>query len=181
MKRIIPWIICVIFLGWAVSHMFPRKPASEFNVTGFGELPVLAGGRVMPLDTLARVSLSQMNHHGIDGTANNESSVQVATQSRWLLDVFMMPEHADIAKVFEVTNPDILDLFGWQKGANYSFSDLQPFFGQIEHQAGGDRGSSIAEAGRAADDDASRLRRVKVDGGVPHTRGDKQLEVGQQQ
>jgi hypothetical protein len=136
MKKLVPWIISILLLGWAVSHMFPKKPASGFDVTSFGKLPVLAGGRVMPLDTLARVSLSQMNHHGIDGTANNESSAQVATQSQWLMDVFMMPEHADIAKVFEVTNPDILDLFGWQKPGNYSFNDLQPFFGQIEQQAG---------------------------------------------
>jgi ABC-type transport system involved in cytochrome c biogenesis permease subunit len=136
MKKLVPWIISILLLGWAVSHMLPKKPASSFDVASFGKLPVLAGGRVMPLDTLARVSLSQMNHHGIDGTANNESSAQVATQSQWLLDVFMMPEHADIAKVFEVTNPDILDLFGWQKAGNYSFNDLQPFFGQIEQQAG---------------------------------------------
>ncbi|HXO98826.1 MAG TPA: cytochrome c biogenesis protein CcsA [Chthoniobacterales bacterium] len=136
MKKLVPWIISVLLLGWAVSHMFPRRPASGFDVASFAKLPVLAGGRVMPLDTLARVSLSQMNHHGIDGTANNESSAQVATQSQWLVDVFMMPEHADIAKVFEVTNPDILDLFGWQKAGNYSFNDLQPFFGQIEQQAG---------------------------------------------
>jgi ABC-type transport system involved in cytochrome c biogenesis permease subunit len=136
MKKLVPWIISILLLGWAISHMLPKKLASGFDVTSFGKLPVLAGGRVMPLDTLARVSLSQMNHHGIDGTANNESSAQVATQSQWLLDVFMMPEHADIAKVFEVTNPDILDLFGWQKAGNYSFKDLQPFFGKIEQQAG---------------------------------------------
>jgi ABC-type transport system involved in cytochrome c biogenesis permease subunit len=136
MKKLVPWIISILLLGWAVSHMLPKKPASGFDVTSFGKLPVLAGGRVMPLDTLARVSLSQMNHHGIVGTANNESSAQVATQSQWLMDVFMMPEHADIAKVVEVTNPDILDLFGWQKAGNYSFNDLQPFFGQIEQQAG---------------------------------------------
>src|SRR5882762_3614586 len=136
MKKLVPWIISVLLLGWAVSHMLPKRPASGFDVASFAKLPVLAGGRVMPLDTLARVSLAQMNHHGIDGTANNESSAQVATQSQWLLDVFMMPEHADIAKVFEVTNPDILDLSGWQKPGNYSFNDLQPFFGQIEQQAG---------------------------------------------
>jgi ABC-type transport system involved in cytochrome c biogenesis permease subunit len=135
MKKFVPWIISVVFLGWAISHMLPRRSITGFDVAGFGQLPVLAGGRVMPLDTLARVSLSQMNHHGIDGTENNESSTQVATQSQWLLDVFMMPEHADISKVFEVTNPDILDLFGWQKAGTYSFNDLQPFFGQIEQQA----------------------------------------------
>jgi hypothetical protein len=52
----------------------------------------------------------------------------------------MMPERADLAKVFEVTNLDILDLFGWQeakgKSNNYSLSDPEPFVGEIEKQAG---------------------------------------------
>ena len=52
----------------------------------------------------------------------------------------MMPERADLAKVFEVTNPDILDLFGWReakgKSNNYSLTDLQPFVGEIDKQAG---------------------------------------------
>jgi hypothetical protein len=42
--------------------------------------------------------------------------------------------------VFEVTNPDVLGLFGWQetsgKANNYSFNDFKPFFGEIEKQAG---------------------------------------------
>src|SRR5207253_9135591 len=62
MKKLFPWIIGVLLLGWAVSHMLPRTPASGFDVASFGKLPVLAGGRVIPLDTLARVSLSQLNH-----------------------------------------------------------------------------------------------------------------------
>src|SRR6202043_359695 len=105
MKKLVPWIISVLLLGWAVSHMFPRRPASGFDVASFAKLPVLAGGRVMPLDTLARVSLSQMNHHGIDGTANNESSAQVAAQSQWLVDVFIRPDHAGMPQMIEVPNP----------------------------------------------------------------------------
>jgi hypothetical protein len=57
------------------------------------------------MDTSARISVSVMNHHGIftvDG--------KVEPASRCLLDVFMMPGRADAAKVFEVTNPDILGL-----------------------------------------------------------------------
>src|SRR5258707_3709750 len=136
MKRIVPWIIFIVFAGWAVSHMIPKKANSGFDVSGFGKLPVLAGGRVMPMDTLAWVPLLQMNDQGVEAAAENQKPAQVPSQTQWLLDVLMLPEHADIAKVFEVTNPDILDLFGWQKAGNYSFNDLQPFFGQIEQQAG---------------------------------------------
>ena len=136
MKRLIPWIIFVVFGGWAVSHMIPKRPDTVFDVTGFGKLPVLAGGRVMPMDTLARVSLLQMNHHGIEEAGESQKPVQKPSQTQWLLEVLMLPEHADSTKVFEVTNPDILDLFGWRKAGTYSFNDLQPFFAKIEEQAG---------------------------------------------
>src|SRR5215469_4692870 len=52
------------------------------------------------------------------------------------MDVIMMPEQADTNTVFEVNNQDLLDAFGLQKAGNYSFSDLQPYFQQIEEQAG---------------------------------------------
>ena len=87
------------------------------------------------MDTLARMSLSLMNHHG---TYTAESKVEPA--SRWLLEVLMMPRRSDAAKVFEVANPDILDLFGWQeakgKPVHYSFNDFQPFLSEIGKQAG---------------------------------------------
>ena len=90
----------------------------------------------MPMDTLARVSLLQMNHHGIEEAAESQKPAQKPSQTQWLLEVLMLPEHADSTKVFEVTNPDILDLFGSRKAGTYSFNDLQPFFAQIEEQAG---------------------------------------------
>jgi ABC-type transport system involved in cytochrome c biogenesis permease subunit len=115
--------------------MLSHKPAPGFDIEGFGQLPVLVGGRVMPMDTLARISLSVMNHHGtftVDG--------KVEPASRWLLEVFMVPQRADAAKVFEVTNPDILSLFGRQeangKPVSYSYNDCVPFLGEISKQAG---------------------------------------------
>jgi len=136
MKKLFPWIICVGLLLWAISRMIPVRHPSGFNLDGFGRLPVLVNGRVMPMDTLARISLFAMNHHGTCATSGGESR----TQREWLLDACMMPERADLAKVFEVTNPDILDLFGWReakgKSNNYSLTDLQPFVGEIDKQAG---------------------------------------------
>jgi ABC-type transport system involved in cytochrome c biogenesis permease subunit len=135
MRKSIPWLISLVLVTWVISRMLPQKPASGFNLEGFGQIPVLVGGRVMPMDTLARVSLSVMNHHG---TFTVDGRIQPA--SRWLLDVLMMPRRADAAKVFEVTNPDILALFG-QKDANgkpvsFSYNDCVPILGEIGRQAG---------------------------------------------
>jgi ABC-type transport system involved in cytochrome c biogenesis permease subunit len=134
MKKFIPWLISLVLVIWVISKMIPQRQAFGLDIDGFSRLPVLVGGRVMPMDTLARMSLSMMNHHG---TFTVEGKVEPA--SRWLLDVFMMPQHADAAKVFEVNNPDILGLFGRQeangKPVSYSYNDCQPFLSEIGRQA----------------------------------------------
>jgi ABC-type transport system involved in cytochrome c biogenesis permease subunit len=134
MTRSIPWLISLVLVVLVVSRMVPRKQAPGLDVDGFGQLPVLVGGRVMPMDTLARLSLSVMNHHG---TVTVEGRIEPA--SRWLLDVFMMPRRANAAKVFEVTNPDILSLFGRHEANGtpvfYSYNDCEPLLGEIGKQA----------------------------------------------
>jgi hypothetical protein len=105
-------------------------------VRRFGSLPVLVGGRVMPMDSLARVSLSEWNHHGTYSKADKT----VIEPSDGLLEILMMPERADTAKLFEVSDQDILNIFGSPDAHGgfvlFSFSDLKPFFGEIEKQAG---------------------------------------------
>jgi ABC-type transport system involved in cytochrome c biogenesis permease subunit len=135
MKKSIPWLISLVLLICVISRMLPQKAVAGFDVVGFGQLPVLVGGRVMPMDTLARISLSVMNHHG---TFTLDGRTQPA--SRWLLDVLMMPRRADAAKVFEVTNPDIVALFGQQdfsgKPVSYAYNDCAPVLSEIGRQAG---------------------------------------------
>ena len=135
MKRLIPWILGLVLILWAISKMLPPREAPGLDLDGFAKLPVLAGGRVMPMDTLARLALSGMNHHGTYTTTAKE----VEPPSQGLLDIVMMPEHADTAKLFEVSNQDILDLFGSQDArgqfVSYSFNDLKPYFEEIEKQA----------------------------------------------
>jgi ABC-type transport system involved in cytochrome c biogenesis permease subunit len=136
MKKSVPWIITVLLILWAVSRMMPAKDEPGLDVHGFGRLPVLVGGRVMPMDTLARVSLSEWNHHGTYTTANKT----VIEPTQGLLEILMMPERADTAKLFEVSNQDILDIFGSPDAngsfVSYSFNDLNPFFSEIDKQAG---------------------------------------------
>jgi ABC-type transport system involved in cytochrome c biogenesis permease subunit len=135
MRKLIPWLISLVLLTWVISRMLPQKAAAGFDIAGFGQLPVLVGGRVMPMDTLARLSLSIMNHHG---TFALDGRTQPASQ--WLLDVLMMPRRADAAKVFEVSNPDIVALFGQQnstgKPVSYSYNDCVALLSEIGRQAG---------------------------------------------
>jgi ABC-type transport system involved in cytochrome c biogenesis permease subunit len=136
MKKFVPWILSLVLLLWAVSKMVPPKEPPGWNLYGFGRLPVLVGGRVMPMDTLARVSLSEWNHHGTYTSANGK----MEQPSQGLLEILMMPERSDTAKLFEVSNQEILDLFGSQDArgqfVSYSFNDLKPFFSEIDKQAG---------------------------------------------
>jgi ABC-type transport system involved in cytochrome c biogenesis permease subunit len=136
MRKLAPWIISLVLLLWAVSKMLPTKEPPGFDVPGFGKLPVLVDGRVMPMDTLARVTLSEMNHHGVYATVSGNTE----QPSRGLMEILMRPEHSDTAKLFEVSNQEIVDLFGSQDAKGqfvlYSFNELKPFFGEIEKQAG---------------------------------------------
>ena len=136
MRKFAPWIISLVLLVWAFSKMLPPKEPPGFDVTGFGKLPVLVDGRVMPMDTLARLTLSEMNHHGVYTTASGNTE----QPSRGLMEILMRPEHSDTAKLFEVSNQEVVDLFGSQDAKGqfvlYSFNELKPFFGEIEKQAG---------------------------------------------
>ena len=133
MKKLAPWLIGFFLIGWAVVEMLPPRPTSGLDIDGFAHLPVLVGGRVMPMDTLGRLSLLAMNHFG---TATG-SDGKVRPPTAWLLDALMMPEDADTAKVFYINNPDVLDLTGFsdRKETLYSFNDLKPSLTQIENQS----------------------------------------------
>ena len=59
MKKFIPLIVLLFGATWLASTLVPRPPATEFDITGFGKLPILVNGRVKPLDTVARTALLQ--------------------------------------------------------------------------------------------------------------------------
>jgi len=71
-KKFLPWIISFLFLVWVIAKMIPVKESPGIHLDGFGRLPVLVNGRVMPIDTLARLSLLEMNHRGTCTTSDGK-------------------------------------------------------------------------------------------------------------
>jgi len=134
MKRILPHLALLLGLAFLGLTLLPRRNPGAFDVVGFGRLPVLADGRIKPLDTLARTSLLQIEGkqviNGPDGRelAGPDSLDPLAPRSEswkdmfsppppltpdeWLLDVLFRPRIADSYRIFTIDNPELLTLIG---------------------------------------------------------------------
>ena len=133
MKRLIPWITLAVGIFWVAAAWSPAPvPPGEPKLTEFGRLPVLSGGRIKPLDTVARNSLLII--HGKQSVATAEGKRVPAL--RWFADSLFKPGIADAYPSFVINHPEVLGLFGWQQTDKkyYSFQELTPFFRQIDEQ-----------------------------------------------
>jgi ABC-type transport system involved in cytochrome c biogenesis permease subunit len=134
MKRFLPWIIMAVAAASIAGNWLPRKAANDdFDLVRFGEIAVLVGGRVKPLDTVARNSLLII--HGKQELRLENGKRLSAMQ--WLTDVLFNASVADQYPVFIVQNADVLGLFGWQQSDRkyFSFAEFTPFLKQIDEQA----------------------------------------------
>ncbi|HEY2143998.1 MAG TPA: cytochrome c biogenesis protein CcsA [Candidatus Udaeobacter sp.] len=135
MKRFLPWIILVVAAGSITANWLPHKTGKDnIDFTRFGKIPVLVGGRVKPLDTVARNSLLII--HGKQELRLEGGRRLSAMQ--WLTDVLFNAPVADQYPLFVVQNADVLGMFGWEQSDRkyFSFAEFTPFLKQIDEQGG---------------------------------------------
>lgn len=133
LSAILPWAIVILSALWLVSSWrLPSSKPGDFDITNFGKIPVLGGGRVKPLDTVARNSLVII--HGKQ-TLQTEDGRRLDA-IHWLADILFNAPVADLHPAFVINNPEVLGLFGWQQGSRkyFSFVELSPFFEKIDEQ-----------------------------------------------
>lgn len=121
-----PLIVAVLIVG---HGLFAPGNESEFDVQAFAELPVQAGGRINPLDSIARNTLLLLSGRQKVVTPEGESLSPI----QWFMDLTMRPEIADTYRVFKIEYPDELGLAGLaERGQRrYSFNDLVPHLTEI--------------------------------------------------
>jgi cytochrome c-type biogenesis protein CcsB len=107
-KKTLPSLVLLLGVVYIGSTLIPPHSKSEFDLRGFARLPVLADGRIKPLDTIARTSLLilQGRQRFVAPDGSTLSPIE------WLLDVFFNPAVADQYKHFRIDNEDVRSLFG---------------------------------------------------------------------
>ncbi len=136
--KIAPWAaagLVAVAVGVAVKA---PAPVQGHDVAAFGRLPVLEGGRVKPLDSVARNALLMIRSQqsfGYEDPATHKKRTLSADE--WLLDVMFRPARAADEPVFNIDNPDVLGLMRMPQTREryFSFRTLAPFLGTIQQQA----------------------------------------------
>jgi len=106
--------------------LIPTKYATEFNIQHFAELPVQVGGRIKPLDSVARNTLLILSARQKVVTRDGQTLPPIL----WFMDLTMRPELADSYPIFKIEFPDDLGLPNLAQAGEryYSFNDLKPHF-----------------------------------------------------
>jgi ABC-type transport system involved in cytochrome c biogenesis permease subunit len=131
LERILPWVVAAVaLLGVAVAAR-PPSPVEGFDVDAFARLPVLDGGRIKPLDSVARNALLM-----IRGQQSLRHEGRSVSADEWLLDMLFRPAVADQQKAFVINDPDVLGLIGQRQTSEryFPFTTLAPYLQEIERQ-----------------------------------------------
>ena len=107
LTKYLSWIAGGLALALALTFALPAGKVRGFDVAGFGTLPILEGGRVKPLDSVARNTLLVIHsRQGFRHAGHNVSP------DEWLLDVLFRPQVADQQPIFVIDDLDVLGLIG---------------------------------------------------------------------
>ena len=82
-------------------------------VQEFGKLPVVSGGRVQPIDSLARNSLLQLREKqtaNIEPWKDRSARPKILSGTEWLLAMMITPAIADAWPVIRIDHPDLKGL-----------------------------------------------------------------------
>ena len=125
MKKIIYFIVFSIAALVLLGGLRSSKVESDFDLEAFAELPVQVGGRIKPLDSVARNTLLILS--GRQKVVTDEGLT--LSPIEWFIDLTMRPEVADTYPIFKIEFPDDLGLVGLAKQGQryYSFNELLPF------------------------------------------------------
>jgi ABC-type transport system involved in cytochrome c biogenesis permease subunit len=129
---VITWASFAVAVGLSAMALLPPSQPRGFDVERFGRLPALEGGRVKPIDSLARNSLLL-----IRGQQSFRDGGRTIGANEWLLEVMFRPEVADAQPVFVINDPDVLGLLGLKQTSDryFTFRTLQPHLDKIQSQA----------------------------------------------
>ena len=134
MKKVIYILVYGIATLVMLGGLRSSKVDSDFDLASFAELPVQVGGRIKPLDSVARNTLLILS--GRQKVMTGEGLT--LSPIEWFIDLTMRPEVADTYPIFKIEFPDDLGLVGLAEQGEryYSFNELLPFSEELRRLHG---------------------------------------------
>ncbi|HEX8908599.1 MAG TPA: cytochrome c biogenesis protein CcsA, partial [Anaeromyxobacteraceae bacterium] len=130
--KLAPWVAGGLALVAAAVVVAPPGRIRGADQDGFSRLPVLEGGRLKPIDSVARNSLLV-----IRSQQSFRFEGRTVSSDEWLLDLMFRPQVADRMPSFVINDPEVLGLLGVQQTSEryYAFGLLAPHLDEIQRQA----------------------------------------------
>lgn len=130
--KLAPWVAGGLALVAAAVVVAPPGRIRGADQDGFSRLPVLEGGRLKPIDSVARNSLLV-----IRSQQSFRFEGRTVSADEWLLDLMFRPQVADRMPSFVINDPEVLGLLGVQQTSEryYAFGLLAPHLDEIQRQA----------------------------------------------
>ncbi|MCW1925184.1 cytochrome c biogenesis protein CcsA [Luteolibacter arcticus] len=131
--RRLGWLLpflCLLVLGTGAWRGLKKPPGPDLRA--FGSLPVVANGRVQPIDSLARNALLS-----IRGKQRVSGKDAPPSPTAWLAELAFQPDAADRRMVFPVLHDEALGLMGLtvDEEKYFSFESLVPRLGKLSEEA----------------------------------------------
>ena len=145
------WVAAVVLSSVVVLLLIASSyRGSDYDLDAFGALPIQNGGRVKPMDSLARTSLMIITTRTVYTDERGRSRPAI----EWLLKVMTSRLNRDKApalKVFRIENDQLLANLGLQRrsGLRYAVEEFQDKLGLLEDDA--KRAAEAKRAGKRLD------------------------------
>ena len=97
MKKWLPLILTAVMAVWFLGTLRASKDKG-FDYAAFGRLPLLANGRLQPMDSLARNSLLELRDKqtlNLEPWKDWNEKQEIIPATEWLATVMMNPDQAD--------------------------------------------------------------------------------------
>lgn len=138
-QRAFPWLLTALAGLYLISAIM-RPSGEKLKLDAVSQLPVLDGGRLKPLDTVARVNLRLISHREeLKVTKDGKTTTHPAI--RWYLDLATSnpeePGEAGDYQVFRIENDQLLEFLGLKArdGLRYSVNELKSSFAKLDDAA----------------------------------------------
>jgi ABC-type transport system involved in cytochrome c biogenesis permease subunit len=124
--------LALIAFGLLVKDLRPPTYPDNWQLGTFAQVPVQEGGRIKPIDTVARTSLmmigGKQSYRDIEGTRHDAVE--------WFAELVLDPQSAARRPVFRIDHPDLVGLLGFHNEERkfFSLAEIAPHFDSLREQ-----------------------------------------------